>query len=43
MNGVEPHAWLANVLAKMVEGWPVNRLDALLPWAWTAENPSSPA
>jgi transposase len=34
LNGVEPHAWLKDILARMVAGHPVNRLDELLPWAW---------
>lgn len=41
LNDVEPYAWLADVLARMVDGWPVNRLDDLLPWAWKAQNASS--
>lgn len=39
LNGVEPYAYLANVLQRMVDGHPVNRLDELLPWHWKAENP----
>jgi transposase len=39
MNGVEPYAYLRDVLERMVEGHPINRLDELLPWAWKAENP----
>lgn len=30
MNGLEPHAWLTNVLQRL-PGWPVERLDELLP------------
>jgi transposase len=33
LNGVEPYAWLRDVLTRMVEGHPVSRLDELLPWA----------
>ena len=32
--GVEPHAYLADVLAKLANGWPMSRLDELLPWAY---------
>lgn len=39
LNGVEPYAYLADVLQRMVDGYPVNRLDELLPWAWKAGNP----
>uniref|UniRef100_UPI002915C493 IS66 family transposase n=1 Tax=Bradyrhizobium sp. SZCCHNS1054 TaxID=3057301 RepID=UPI002915C493 len=39
LNGVEPYTYLRDVLTRMVDGHPVNRLDALLPWAWKDENP----
>lgn len=39
LNGVEPYAWLADILQRMVDGHPVNRLDELLPWAWKTANP----
>ena len=32
LNGVEPYAWLRDVLSRMVEGHPQQRLDELLPW-----------
>ena len=38
LNGVEPYAYLSDVLTRMVEGHPVNRLDELLPWAWKSVN-----
>lgn len=38
MNGVEPFAYLRDVLERMVDGHPVNRLDELLPWAWKRGN-----
>lgn len=34
LNGVEPYAWLSDVLTRMVEGHPANRLDELMPWKW---------
>jgi transposase len=34
MNGVDPQAWLADVLARIATH-PVHRLDELLPWHWT--------
>ncbi len=37
LNGVEPYAYLADVLTRMTNGYPVNRLDELLPWAWNAD------
>lgn len=39
LNGVDPYAYIANVLERIVDRHPVNRLDELLPWAWKAGNP----
>jgi len=39
LNGVEPYAYLHDVLSRMVDRYPVNRLDELLPWAWKVDNP----
>ncbi|MCQ4188305.1 transposase domain-containing protein, partial [Methylocystis suflitae] len=33
MNGVDPQAWLADVLAR-IAAHPAHRLDELLPWNW---------
>jgi IS66 C-terminal element len=33
MSGVDPQAWLADVLAR-IAGHPAHRLDELLPWNW---------
>ena len=33
MNGVDPQAWLADVLAR-IAAHPIHRLDELLPWNW---------
>jgi hypothetical protein len=38
LNGVEPYAYLRDVLTRMVDGHPINRLDELLPWTWKNEN-----
>ena len=35
MNDVDPHAWLADVLAR-IANHPIRALDELLPWNWTA-------
>lgn len=32
--GVEPHAYLADVISRIVNGHPQTRLDELLPWAY---------
>jgi transposase len=34
LNGVNPQAWLTDVLTKLVNNWPNSRLDELMPWAW---------
>ena len=36
LNGVEPFRYLADVIARIVEGHPQSRLDELLPWAYAA-------
>ncbi len=33
LNGIDPRAWLADVLARL-PGHPARRIDALLPWNW---------
>lgn len=35
LNSVSAEHWLADVLAKLIDGWPAARLDELLPWAST--------
>jgi transposase len=35
LNAVNPQAWLTDVLTKLVNNWPNNRLDELMPWAWS--------
>jgi transposase len=38
LNGIEPQAWLTDVLEQMVAGrTKANELERLLPWAWKAE------
>jgi transposase len=34
MNGINPHAYLADVLARIADH-PIHKIDALLPWLWT--------
>jgi hypothetical protein len=36
LNGVDPQAYLADVFARLVAGYPINRLHQLLPWSWAA-------
>ena len=42
MNGVDPQAWLADVLAR-IAGHPAHRLDELLPWNWRRAAAADPA
>ena len=34
LNGVNPHAWLTETLAKLVNRWPASRIDQLMPWRY---------
>jgi hypothetical protein len=42
MNGVDPQAWLTDVLARIATH-PIHRLDELLPWSWKARAVVIPA
>lgn len=35
LNGVNPEAWLTDVLARTADGHPINRIEELLPWRWS--------
>jgi len=39
MNGVDPQAWLADVLSRIATH-PAHRLDELLPWHWAKQSPA---
>jgi hypothetical protein len=41
LTGVDPHAYLAETITKIVNGHPNSRLDELLPWAYPAATPSN--
>ena len=34
LNGVEPKAYIADVIAKIAGDWPAARWDELMPWNW---------
>ena len=34
LNGLNPQAWLADVIGRMAAGHPSTRLADLLPWNW---------
>ena len=37
LNGLEPQAYIADVIEKIASGWPASRWDELMPWNWTAQ------
>ncbi len=41
LNEADPEAYLADVLEKLVDGWPAARIDELLPWAAAYTSPAS--
>ncbi len=43
LNGVEPYAYLKDILERMVAGHPINRFDQLLPWNWKKLGSPQPA
>jgi transposase len=38
LYGVDPQAYFTDVLTKLVNLWPVSRIDELMPWTWAAEH-----
>ena len=42
MNGVDPQAWLTDVLSR-IAAHPAHRLDELLPWSWSLRAAAIPA
>ncbi len=36
LNNVDPQRYLADVLTRLVNGWPNSRIDELMPWRWAA-------
>ena len=38
LNGVEPQAYIADVIAKIAGDWPAWRWDELMPWNWRGAN-----
>jgi transposase len=36
LNGIDPQAYLADILARIANGHPINRIDEFLPWTRTA-------
>ncbi|MCP1538092.1 transposase [Methylorubrum extorquens] len=42
LNGLDPQAWLADVLARLPDH-PAKRIDDLLPWNWIQHQPQKVA
>lgn len=42
LNGVDPMAWLADVIARIADH-PINKLDEMLPWRWPDQRPKAKA
>ena len=40
LNSVDPQRYLAEVLTRLVDGWPNSRIDELMPWCWAASENS---
>ena len=38
LNGVDPQRYFADLLTRLVNGWPNSRIDELMPWCWAAAN-----
>jgi hypothetical protein len=39
LNRVNPQAYFADLLTRLVNGWPQKRIDELMPWNWAPEKP----
>ena len=38
LNGLEPQAYIADVMAKIAGNWPAAHWDELMPWNWQPDN-----
>jgi hypothetical protein len=36
LNGIDLQAYLADIVARIANNHPINRIDELLPWTWVA-------
>jgi len=41
LNNVNPHAWLADTLTKLVNRWPATRIEELMPWTCAKTEPEA--
>ena len=42
LNGINPEIYLKDMLTKIAEGHPINRIDELMPWRMTSATPPQP-
>ena len=40
LNGVNPQTYFADLLTRLVHGWPQARIDELMPWHWATPKPA---
>ncbi len=41
LHGIDSKPCLARILAKLLNGWPMAKIDELLPWAWPNKGKSA--
>jgi transposase len=34
LNGIDPQRYFTEALTRLINGWPNNRIDELMPWRW---------
>jgi len=39
LNHVNPQTYVTDLLTRLVNGWPQNRIDELMPWHWAPKQP----
>lgn len=39
LNSVNPQTYITGLLTRLVNGWPQERIDELMPWLWVPPNP----
>jgi transposase len=39
LNGGNPLTYITELLTRLVNGWPQDRIDELMPWHWAPPNP----
>jgi len=40
LNGVNPQTYFTDLLTRLVNGWPQQRIDELMPWHWASQPPA---